>query len=161
MNQANKIPVHIAGHHHADLVEVGEHETVESLAVLLIAAGKFGDAKVEEIFLFEEDAEEELPRHHKLQHGKRHHAHRCREVWVRFVHVDQEAKHAFRPAATIRKLLKWAKDHFKVDQSGKFELRLDGPDPEPLPLDAHIGSYVVSRDCKITLVFAPSCRIEG
>jgi hypothetical protein len=38
---------------------------------------------------------------------------------------------------------------------------LDGSDPEPLPLDAHLGSYVVSPDCKIVLIFAPSCRIEG
>lgn len=161
MNLQKKLSVHLAGHPHAHLLEVGPNETVESLAVLLIATGQFGDAKVQEILIFEEDADEELPRNHKLDHSKRHHAHRCREVSVRFDHVDKTSPHVFRPSATIRKLIQWAKDHFKVDQHGKFELRIEGGSPEPLPLDAHIGSYVVSKDCKITLIFAPSCRIEG
>ncbi len=164
MSKSKIIHVHVGGRHDAHTCELGSNETVGQLLLRLLQAGNLGSIKLEEIALFEEDVDAELPHNHPFtpeHHGKRFHAHRCREIEVTFIHVDQTAVHPFKPAATIRKLLRWAREKFKVDANTKFDLRLGGPVAEPLPLDAHLGSYIEGRPCKITLYFTPSCRIQG
>ena len=157
---AQNIPIHVYFDGKV-IPHEGNLETVEALLLALLQAGHFGDAKIDEIFVFEEDSDDELPKHTKLHPGlKRLHVHRCRHVEVTFLHVDERATEKFRPAATIRKLTHWAKERFKVDKNQKYELRL-GKDTEALPADAHIGSYVKHGDCSITLYFAPARRIEG
>ncbi len=143
---------------------MGENDTVEAVLQLLIKDGNLGSTKLEEIFLFEEDSDDELPSHHKItpqHHGKRFHAHTCRHVEVVFKYVDQPpVAHSFRPGATIRKLIKWAKEHFKLDPKEKFDLRLSA-EGEPLPLDAHIGTYADRHTCKVTVYLTPTHRING
>lgn len=163
MNKPNRIPVHVPGQEGAHHCEVGEHDTVETLAILLVKIGKVGDCKFEEIFLFEEDSEEELPRHHRVSpsHGKRLHAHRCRFIEADIVYVDDKKAHKVRPGVTIRKLIEWAVANFPVDKNFTYNLRLGNPKAEPLPLDAHIGSYAECQHCKVTIYLTPGPRIQG
>jgi hypothetical protein len=163
MNSLKRLDIHLGGLEETHPLDLTEPKTVEAIILLIVATGRLGEVKAEEIFLFEEDSDEELPRAHVLthaHHGKRVHAHRCQHIKVTFIHVDEKREHAFRPAATIGKLLHWAKTNFPVDQSAKYTLRLTA-DGEPLPHAAHVGTYVKGHDCSLTLYFAPACRIQG
>ena len=163
MNSSKHLDIHLGGLEETLPLDLTEPKTVEAIVLLIVATGRLGAAKPEEIFLFEEDSDEELLRDCVLtqaHHGKRIHAHRCRHIEVKFIHVDEKREHAFRPAATIGKLIAWAKNNFAVDRSAKFTLRLMA-DGDPLPHAAHIGAYVKEHTCSLTLYFAPACRIQG
>ena len=59
---AQNIPIHI--HFGGKVIpHEGNLETVEALLLALLKAGHFGEAKIEEIFVFEEDSDDELPKH--------------------------------------------------------------------------------------------------
>lgn len=163
MSHTKTIHVHLGGTDETHACDLQEGLTLEALALLILGTGKLGEGKAEAIFFFEEDADEELPRSHRFthaDHGKRLHAHRCREIKVLFLYADDKREHTFRPATTIGKLLRWAKDNFPVDKNGKYALRLTA-DGEPLPHAAHLGAYVKGHPCALTLYFAPTCRIQG
>lgn len=163
MTVTKRIHVHLGGLEEAHSLDLNEVKTVAMLIPILLATGKLGEAKAEEIFIFEEDSEVELPPDFCFtpeHHGKRFHAHRCREIKVALVHVDETKEHLFRPGATIGRLLQWAKDHFPVDKGRKYALRLTA-EGEALPHAAHLGTYVKGRPCSITLYFAPACNIQG
>jgi len=155
------IPVYLPGHEGTYPIELGEHDTIEVLAILIVKTGKVGDCKFEEIFLFEEDSDDELPRHHRVSstNGKRLHAHHCHFVEVTLVHGDKSKTHKVRPGVTIRKLTEWAEENFPVDKKCHYRLCLGSPKSEPLPLDAHIGSYAKRSDCKVAL-YLTSKEIE-
>lgn len=163
MTTSPRLQVHLGGLEETHPLEINEPKTVAALLQLIVASGRLPGATTGEVYLFEEDSDDELPpdlvinREHL---SKRFHAHRCRHVKVTFIHVDEKREHAFRPGATIAKLLHWAKQHFTVDKSGKYTLRLTA-EGEPLPHAAHIGSYVKPGECDVTLYFAPACRIQG
>lgn len=163
MTPSKRILVHLGGLEQTHSFELDEPKTIEALALILIATGKFGDVKAEEIFIFEEDSDEELPRERYLtheRHGKRYHAHRCRQIKVTFIHVDEKREHIFRPGATIGKLLRWVIEHFSVDKGGKYTLRLTA-EGDPLAHAVHIGSLVHGHPCELTLYFTPASRIQG
>jgi hypothetical protein len=163
MSTTSRAHFHLEGHEDPQLIDLAEPRTVEAIISFLIESGPLAGAKVNEIFVFEEDLDDEIPHHHVLQpesKGKRFHAHRCREVKVTFIYVDDRREHAFRPSATIAKLLQWAKGNFPVDKSGKYVLRLTA-EGDPLPHAAHIGAYTKPHDCALTLYFSPACRIQG
>ena len=163
MNESIVIHLHLGGietsrEHHAS-----ETQTFEELITLLIKAGHFGDAKVEEIFVFEENSDIEVPHNHILRHehhGKKYHLHRCKHIAVKFIAVDETKTESFRPSRTITHLLKWAKEHLANDPNKKYELRLTA-DGEPLPAAAHLGSYAKPGECSVTLYYVPACKILG
>lgn len=155
--------VHLGGTDETLTCILQESLTLTAVALLVSETGKLGDGRVEEIFFFEEDSDDELPANHRFDHayhGKRIHAHRCRKVDVTFLYTDQKREHAFRPGATVGKLLDWSKQAFGGDQSGKYALRLNA-DGEPLAHAIHVGSLVKTDHCSLTLYFAPTCRIQG
>ena len=163
MSTNKRIHIHLGGSDETHACELHDGLTLEAVVLFLIGTGKLGEIKAEEIFLFEEDSDEELPRHHCFtlaDHGRHVHAHRCRHITVKFIGPDDKREHTFRPGATIGKLLQWAKDNFNVDKSGKYALRLS-EQGEPLPHAAHLGAYVKGPPCELTLYFAPICRIQG
>lgn len=155
--------VHLGGTDETLACNLQEGLTLTAVALLVLGTGKLGQSKVEEIFLFEEDSDDELPSDHRFNHdhhGKRIHAHRCRKIDVTFLYADQKREHAFRPGATVGKLLDWAKQAFGGDQNGKYALRLSA-DGEPLAHAIPVGSLVKDGNCGLTLYFAPTCRIQG
>jgi hypothetical protein len=155
--------VHLGGTDETLACRLQEGLTSTAVALLVSATGKLGAGKIEEIFFFEEDSDDELPAEHHFDHshhGKRIHAHRCRKVAVTFLYADQKRDHAFRPGASIGKLLDWAKQAFGGDQNSKYALRLSS-DGEPLAHAVHVGSLVNAGHCNLTLYFAPTCRIQG
>jgi hypothetical protein len=163
MLNAQKLHVHIGGSDEIHSCELQAELTLRELAALLIAAGKFSGEAIEAIFFFEEDDDDELPAAHRVgpaHHGKRLHAHLCREINVTLLFADEKRNHSFRPGATIGKVLRWAVHHFPVDQNAKYVLRLTA-DGEPLAHATHLGSLVKGGHCSVTLYFAPTCRIQG
>lgn len=163
MNTEKIIYIHLGGTEETLACKLQGGLTLEAVALLVLGTGKLGTNGVEEIFFFEEDTEIELPRDHRFDdshHGRRVHAHRCKEIKVTFLYADARRGHSFQAGATIGKLLHWAKSHFGGDQGGKYALRLSA-DGEPLPHAAHLGSYVKPGVCEITLYFSPTCRIQG
>jgi len=162
MSIENIIHVHLGGTDETLACKLQEGLTLKAVALLVLGTGKLGN-KIEEIFFFEEDSDDELPGHHTFDashHGKRIHAHRCRKVDVTFHYADQKREHVFRAGATIGKLLDWAKHAFGGDQNGKYALRLSA-DGEPLAHAVHVGTLVKAGHCSITIYFAPTCRIQG
>ena len=163
MKEKIVIHVHLGGIETSREHNASETKTLEALVALLIKAGHFSDAKVEDICVFEEDSDTELPRDHRFgpeHHGKRYHVHRCKNIEVKFIAVDESKTETFRPSATIARLLKWAKKHFPSDPQKKYELRLT-TEGEPLPPAEHIGAYAKAPHCAVTLYFTPSCNILG
>lgn len=158
------IHIHVRGHQEVHSCECEENATVAKLLRQLVHMGVLTDSEIKDLHLFADDDDDELPHSQQIetkQHGKRFHINRCRKIEVTFVHVDETATSAFGPAATIRRLIRWARQEFKVDKDTRFDLRLGGPDADPLPLDAHVGSYVDGYNCELKLFFTPSCRIQG
>ena len=163
MNQLNRIYVHFGGLEEVYIHELNESTAVETVILGLVGTGKLGAISASEIFLFEEDSDEELLGTSILSpelRGKRFHAHRCHEIKVKFIYVDDRRDATFRSGATIGKLLNWAKEHFPIDKSGRYALRLDS-NGDPLPHAAHIGSFVKGPPCELTLYFTPIVRIQG
>jgi hypothetical protein len=163
MPTASRAHFHIEGREDPQLIDLTEPKSIEVIIKLLIESGPLAGANITEIFVYEEDADDEIPHDCVLKaehHSKRFHVHHCREIKVTFIYVDDRREQAFRPSATVAKLLQWAKDNFPVDRSGKYVLRLTA-DGDPLPHAAHVGSYTKPNDCALTLYFAPACRIQG
>jgi hypothetical protein len=159
----NRIHLHLGGSEDIHSIELLEPKSLHDVLIVLVQTGKLGDAKVEEIFISEENSDDELPSDFRFgadHRGRHFHAHRCRQIEVTFIHVDERKIQAFRPAATIGKLLHWAIEHFPVDKNGKYTLRLTSQG-EPLPHASHLGSYVKGPPCTLTLYFAPATRIQG
>lgn len=140
----------------------GEKPICEILIGGLLAAGHFQGLKIEEIFLFEEDGEDELPRATEIILGlKRLHAHRCKRIDVKVSYIGKSIDLQVTPGTTVRKLIAQSKILLHVEGEGKYDLRLDGAESEPLPLDAHIGSYSNPSTCSIHLYLTPTQRIQG
>jgi hypothetical protein len=157
------IHIHLGGTDETLSCKLQENLTLAAVAQLVMETGKLGEGRIEEIFFFEEDSDDELPSGHHFNHGhhgKRIHAHRCRKVDVTFLYTDQKREHSFRAGATVGKLLDWAKHAFGGDQNGKYALRLSA-EGEPLAHAVHVGSLVKPGHCSVTLYFAPTCRIQG
>jgi hypothetical protein len=163
MSSNIKIHLHFGGSEASRSHHAIETKTLEALIAELFATGVFGDAKIDEISVFEEDSDDEVARDlcfAPAHHGKRFQFHRCKKITVTFISVDDKKTESFRPGATVKRLLTWAKHHFPVEQNKPYELRLTG-DGEALPLAEHLGAYAKTSNCAVTLYFTPSCKILG
>ena len=159
----NKIHVHFGGQKEVRSFELSEQETVGSLIKRLSKDGHLGESKPEEWSVCVEDSEEELAHDSRLEHGKHRRIHicRCRKVEVSVTFNGVTKSHPFRPGATLRKVIEWARDKFGVDKKEKLVLRLDSTESEPLDPDSHVGSYVHHPHCNATFYLTPKVRIEG
>lgn len=159
----NKLHVHFGGQKEVRSIELAERETVGSLIQRLRKEGHLGESKPEEWSVCVEDSDEELAHDHLLEHGKhkRIHVCRCRKVEVSVTFNGVTKSHPFRPGATLRKVIEWARDKFGVDKKEKLVLRLDSAESEPLDPDSHVGSYVHHPHCNVTFYLTPKVRIEG
>lgn len=157
-----EIYVHTETHHDPKLVKIKEDATVEELLKLVAPEGHH------EFHLVIEDEEEAKEHHHRLCdcdiHHRRHvHCHRCKIIHVGVSFNGVEHEHSFSPAATIERVLKWALHKFNIvgqDAAHKV-LRLTERPNDPLPEQAHIGSYATPSKCSVHLNLTDDVRVNG
>jgi hypothetical protein len=80
---------------------------------------------------------------------------------VKVMFNGETKQHKCRPGFTLRKVLRWTEDEFKVDKSQTMVLRLRNTGSEPLDLDSHVGSYAMHPPCEATFYLTPLCPIQG
>lgn len=113
--------------------------------------------------LIEEDTEVEVDQLTPLEpsHHRRHfHVHRCKHIEVH-VFYNGEKSGCFRPAATIRKITKWAFKEFGIGKDEQLVMRENSATGEILDPDRHIGGYVKYPHCSVQLFLTPIKNIEG
>ncbi len=88
------------------------------------------------------------------QRRRVHHVHHHRRIDVKVGYAGEEAKRAFSPSTTIRRVLDWAigPDGFKIDPAFAAEMRLALPGAQdPLPNSAHIGCFAKEHGNELEL----------
>jgi hypothetical protein len=109
-------------------------------------------AALDDIHVFERDADEPIGGDIKHKKALSVVAHRCKrvEIEVRYEHLTKS--HEFAPSATVFRVLHWAigKHGFNLDATAKAKanLILPGTD-QPLPTGDVIGRLVKHHDCKL------------
>jgi hypothetical protein len=112
--------------------------------------------EVEEVSLYVEDGDDELELDIVLVEvgiGHRHHVHIHRSKWIEVTvrYGEEECEHRFRPAATVRKVKRWAIEQFTPTECDDPDtLRLAGSDTQ-LSDDIHIGTLVAHEHGKLSL----------
>lgn len=149
------------------LVKASEESTITEILEIVAAAGGFGGKIDEEILVFTEEGPEPVERHRKLseceiRHRHHIHCHRCREIRVA-VFYNGERQHAFPPATTVKRVLKWAIKAFGLSPTDAADkiLVLKGHSDQELPLDAHIGSFAQSHHCSVELCLTAPVEVQG
>ncbi|MGA3267411.1 MAG: hypothetical protein ABSE16_11375 [Verrucomicrobiota bacterium] len=159
--------VHSAKDAEPMMIRVGAGASVEELLKKVHEAG-FCEGPLEELYLFAEEDGNPCNREHSLEYcGLKHrhhiHCHRCRQVRIGVNYNGVEKDETFPPSAKVKRVLRWAVDAFGLkgaDAEDKV-LRLAEPPQIELLGDQHIGSFVHSLKCELTLCLVPRVRFQG
>ncbi len=155
-----QVYVHTAGKEDPELVEVPPTALVRELVVV--------DANGEELVWLEE-VDQPLDVQLTLEAaGIRHRGHvhrgRCRKVTVSVRFNADSKAHAFSPANTVDRVLRWATGEHGFDlppaEAAKHTLAVPGAD-HPLDPRVHIGSLVTPGSCDVKVDLLPKVRFEG
>jgi ABC-type dipeptide/oligopeptide/nickel transport system ATPase subunit len=149
------------------LIQVSEDAAIAEILQLVAGSGGFGDKVEEDVLVFTEDSDGPIERHRKLselevRHRHHLHCHKCHRVKVS-VFYNGEHSESFSPAATVKRILKWAIKAFKLtpaDAADKI-LVLKNQGADELPLDAHIGSFTQPHHCAIELCLTAPVEVQG
>ena len=143
-----RVEVEIEDRQGTELIEV------EGGNLNAVLAGVRTLAALEDVHVFERDADETIGVEIEQKKALSIIAHRCKRVHVKVQYDHRTEPHEFAPSATVFRVLQWAagKKGFKLDDAAKAKanLILPGAD-QPLPKDAAIGRYVKHHDCELTL----------
>lgn len=148
------------------LIRVPQAATVRDI---LTAASAAGLTAVDAADLSLEDSESAIDLDAPIaatpiRHRSRIHVHRCRAVAVTITFNGIQKEETFRPAATIKRVKRWAvgKKGFDLSDVDATEhvLQLSGSADRP-DEDVHLGTLVTHPQCSIALDLVPKVRIEG
>jgi hypothetical protein len=99
-----------------------------------------------------------------ITHRCRIHVHRCRAVVVKVTFNGCQKEETFRPAATIKRVKRWAvgKRGFDLSDIDATEhvLQLSGSAERP-DEDVHVGTLVTHPQCSVAFDLVPKVRVEG
>lgn len=99
-----------------------------------------------------------------IRHRTRIHVHRCRRVVVKVTFNGVQKEETFRPAATVKRVKRWAvgKKGFDLSDVDAAEhvLQLSGSTERP-DEDVHIGTLVTHPMCSVSFDLVPKIRVEG
>jgi hypothetical protein len=99
-----------------------------------------------------------------ISHRSRIHVHRCRKVTVKVTFNGIQKEETFRPAATVKRVKRWAvgKKGFDLSDVDAVEhvLQLSGSTERPDD-DVHLGTLVTHPQCSASFDLVPKVRIEG
>lgn len=143
------------------LIEVPSDSTVRDT---ISAFGQDGD------LLWIEGTDEELNGEVTLEgagvHDRSHvHIHRCRAVELTVRYIDEERLRDFRPATTVRSILRWAlsPDGFDIPEGERPEFGfLNCADGLAVADDVHVGSLTTpGQNCEACLTLAKKHNPQG
>lgn len=146
-------------------VEVVEIDAQAGHEMLMRACmAKVGSAPREELFLFIEDDDDELPfgKLECIPEGIRVHLHRLKVIDVIVRYAGRDVRRAFRPSATVGRIKQWSTRELGIAPSDASELMLQvsGTDNRP-DADVHVGTLVSAPQHCITFDLVPSPRVNG
>jgi hypothetical protein len=133
---------------------VSEVIEVEGAALGAVLAAVRARAALDDIHIFERDADEPIGGNITHKKALSLVAHRCKriDVEVRYEHLTKS--HEFAPSATVFRVLHWAigKHGFHLDDTARAKANLILPGAEqPLPTGDVIGRLVTYPDCKLVV----------
>ena len=160
-----RIYVQVEGEKKPKLVEMPSTASIKDVLTPLAAQGvHVGD----DIVMFVEDEEDELPQHasldeHGIKHRDRLHCHRCRKIEVHVSLNGTNHCRTFAPSARIAKVKKWAAPLFEKDGfEGTDEMALQIAKSTDQPADdVHIGTLVTHPTCELTFDFIGKPLVQG
>ena len=160
-----RIYVQVEGEKKPKLVEVPSTASIKDVLAPLAAQGvHVGD----DIVMFVEDEEDELPQHerlheHNIKHRDHLHCHRCRKIEVRVSLNGTNHCQVFPPSTRIAKVKKWAAPLFEKDGfDGTDEMALQIANSTEQPSDdAHIGTLVTHPACELTFDLIGKPLVQG
>jgi len=145
-----------------EVLEIDTHTTYELL--LRTCIGKLREVPAEELFLFIEDDDDELPfgKHQSIPQGLCLQLHRQKVIDVVVRYAGRDVRRAFRPSATVGRIKQWATRELGILPSDASELMLQvsGKDDRP-DADVHVGTLVNAPQHRITFDLVPSPRVNG
>ncbi|HEX8464769.1 MAG TPA: hypothetical protein VF627_09160 [Abditibacterium sp.] len=160
-----RIYVQVEGEKKPHLVEIPSDARLKDVLAPLAEKGvHVGD----DIVMFVEDEEDELPRdNHLHEHGIKHrsnlHCHRCRKIEVRVSLNGTNLCHVFPPSARIAKVKAWAADAFAksgFEDTHEMALQLAGTTEQP-NADVHIGTLVSHPTCELAFNLIGKPLVQG
>jgi hypothetical protein len=168
MTERDEIELFLQGEGIRDitLIRVPRAGTVREILVAARAAG-LAVAEGVELWLEDEDSATSLDAQiadTPIKHRSRVHLHRCRKVAVKVTFNGVDKEETFRPAATIKRVKRWAvgKKGFDLSDVDAAEhvLQLSGSSERP-DEDVHVGTLVTHPHCSVSFDLVPKVRIEG
>ncbi|MGX7896043.1 hypothetical protein [Tsuneonella sp. HG222] len=158
--------VFIAVQGHDNLVEVDLPDNA-SIEIVHAAVKEAGIEIDEEFILFHDEDDDPIEWHgherpHNIKHGAKLHLSRCRKVDVTIHFLEQTKKHSFAPGIRVRRVKKWALDHFKLAERDAAEhvLQICGTTDRP-PTDTPLHKLVKHGHCELSFDLVPDIRVEG
>ena len=125
---------------------------------------KLSSPRVEELFLFIEDDDDEFPfeKHKCIPEGMRVHLHRLKAIDVIVRYAGRDVRRSVRPSATVGRIKHWSARELGIAPSDASELMLQvsGTDNRP-DADVHVGTLVTAPQHRITFDLVPSPRVNG
>jgi len=148
------------------LIEV--EETVDSAGLMALCIAELpSESREEEVFLFLEDATDELPAGAKLielteEQGVHIHVHRCHHIKVTVRFGGRTIEREFRPGITVGTVKKWAVREFGMPPPDAAEhvLQIVGTSDQP-DVATHIGTLAPYPKCAVAFDLVPSHRVQG
>jgi len=119
------------------------------------------------VLVFLEDAEEPLALTTPLaaagvQDRSSVHVHRVRQITITVNYLSRPPQHSFPPAATVRRVKKWADEQFGLHGRDATEHVLQRCNSAERPdEDTHIGALVTYSETTLCFDLVPKTRVEG
>jgi len=157
-----KIYMHGENNPKSELIDIPETGSYEE--IILIYKDRFGHKEiVEEIFLFDQDAESchNGKGHHHFNHHHHVHAHRCKSVTVQFSYNGMLKDFKSPPSATGHHLLKKAEALFGIKPADAANLILMLENKQMIEQTDHLGSFTHYPVCKVSIFIVPNPQIKG
>lgn len=160
-----RIYVQVEGQKKPQMIEIASNARIKDVLAPLAAQGiHVGD----DVVMFVEDEERELPHHghlheHGIKHRDRLHCHRCRKIEVRVSLNGTNHCQAFPPSARVAKVKEWAASAFEkngFEGLDEMALQLAGTTERP-EADVHIGTLVTYPNCEIAFNLIGKPLVQG
>lgn len=160
-----RIYVQVEGEKKPHLIELPSDARLKDVLLPLAEKGvHVGD----DIVMFVEDEEDELPRdNHLHEHGITHrsnlHCHRCHKIEVRVSLNGTNLCHVFPPSTRIAKVKAWAADAFGksgFEEADEMALQLAGTTEQP-NAEVHIGTLVTHPTCELAFNLIGKPLVQG
>lgn len=161
-----KIYLHTENEKEPEILSISKTEKIKDFIQKHKERKGFSE-KIEEIYLFIEDEDENIIIEHfeeiEFPEKTHLHLHRCKKISVVINYNGKDESKYFSPATTGKKVFEWAIKEFKISpvDALNFEIRINNQKGELLKDTDHIGSFVSHHHCELNLFLVPKVNIQG